>query len=167
MATESSGPTAPIGDQVTTTDNVDNEDIPNIPSSIIQNSVNLNDDERCTVSPSQDGDVDNQEDMLPGDTPVDEEDGNTSLTLLTLPPEIIWYILAFIDARFVIQQLSLVSKEFYKLVNDDVTWKVRISKRFPKRYPIIPGEYALWKQVVASPSNKVLIEGRESPQNSE
>ncbi|XP_072043774.1 F-box/WD repeat-containing protein 9-like [Amphiura filiformis] len=105
--------------------------------------LNLRDDERCTVSPSQDEDEDN----LYGERIEDDDvDGDSiPLTLLTLPPEIIWYILAFIDARFVIQQVSLVCKEFCKLVNDDVTWKVRISKRFPKKYPIIPDDEFSWK----------------------
>ena len=62
------------------------------------------------------------------------------LSLVSLPPEIFMHICAFIDAKFVIKTLSLVCKSFHALLSSNSTWKIRIGKRWPKRYPPIPGK---------------------------
>ncbi len=62
-----------------------------------------------------------------------------AITLEVLPAEIFLHICSFIDAKFVIHSLSQVCKYFNSLINDDVFWKIRIGKRWPKKYPAIPG----------------------------
>ncbi|XP_071799264.1 F-box/WD repeat-containing protein 9-like [Asterias amurensis] len=78
--------------------------------------------------------VDNDEDCT---FPDDEM---SQLTLLTLPPELLLNIISYLSARFVVHRLSLVCKELHQLISDDATWKIRISKRWPNQYPIIPVE---------------------------
>ena len=97
-------------------------------------------DRTCTLE-TPDELLETADDYL--ETPVDDADvdevdlDDISLTLLTLPPEILWHVFTFLDTRFVITQMSLVCKQLYGLLNDDITWKARISRRWPKRYPII------------------------------
>ncbi|XP_070563061.1 F-box/WD repeat-containing protein 9-like [Ptychodera flava] len=71
----------------------------------------------------------------------DSFDGRSNmehLHILALPPEILHKISAYLDARFVLSTLSLVCKHFQELFAQDSTWKIRIGKRWPKQYPIIP-----------------------------
>ncbi|XP_022087368.1 F-box/WD repeat-containing protein 9-like [Acanthaster planci] len=72
------------------------------------------------------------------DTDSDEADRAIGLTLLTLPPELLLNIISFLDARVVIRRLSLVCKHLHRLIANDATWKIRISKRWPKQYPVVP-----------------------------
>ena len=96
--------------------------------------------------------VDNDEDCT---FPDDEM---SQLTLLTLPPELLLNIISYLGARFVVHRLSLVCKELHQLISDDATWKIRISKRWPNQYPIIPGKYILLKMgKLAKPDSYFII----------
>lgn len=55
----------------------------------------------------------------------------------TLPPEIILHICSFLSAKFVICVLSQVCKKFKAIIESDVTWRMRIFKRWPQKYPIV------------------------------
>ena len=59
--------------------------------------------------------------------------------LSTLPAELLLHICCFLEAKFVINVLSKVSDYFHSLLNDETFWKVRIRKRWPKKYPAISG----------------------------
>ena len=60
-------------------------------------------------------------------------------TLETLPTELFQLVCSFLDAKFVSQILSQVCERFHEMINDDIFWKIRIGKRWPKKYPPIPG----------------------------
>ena len=75
-----------------------------------------------------------QKDVLPSHSDACE------LTLTDLPPELLLYVCSFLHARVVACTLSMVSKYFHSIIND-VFWKVRIGKRWPKKYPAIPGNH--------------------------
>ena len=70
---------------------------------------------------------------------VSRQDSYVELSLDTLPSELFLHICSFIDAKFVIRTLSKVCKAFHTLIMDNTFWKVRIARRWPKKYPAIPG----------------------------
>jgi hypothetical protein len=63
-----------------------------------------------------------------------------SLFLELLPPEIFLKICSYLHAKFVIGTLTRVCRQFRDLLVDDATWKIRIAKRYPKKYPVVPGK---------------------------
>ncbi|XP_077981974.1 F-box/WD repeat-containing protein 9-like [Glandiceps talaboti] len=71
----------------------------------------------------------------------DSFDGNAMhqyhLHLLDLPPEVLLHMSTFLESRFVVKTLTLVCKVFQRLFSQESTWKIRISKRWPKRYPVL------------------------------
>ena len=70
---------------------------------------------------------------------IDRQDSYSDLTLDTLPSEIFLHMCSFLNARFVIHTLSKVCRSFYYLIMDHKFWKVLIAKRWPRKYPAIPG----------------------------
>ena len=76
---------------------------------------------------------------------VSRQDSYVELSLDTLPSELFLHICSFIDAKFVIRTLSKVCKAFHTLIMDNTFWKVRIARRWPKKYPAIPGMVILLK----------------------
>ncbi|XP_067124620.1 F-box/WD repeat-containing protein 9-like [Centruroides vittatus] len=68
--------------------------------------------------------------------------------LETIPTELFLLICSFLDAKFVIRTLSQVNKRFYDIIKEYTTWKFRITKRWPKKYPIVsvPDELFDWKK---------------------
>lgn len=72
----------------------------------------------------------------------DDSEGDEAVTSLirldTLPPELILHIFSFLRAKFVISVVSRVCGLFKDLIENDTTWKMRILRRWPKRYPLIP-----------------------------
>ena len=70
---------------------------------------------------------------------VSRQDSYVELSLDTLPSELFLHICSFIDAKFVIKTLSKVCTAFHTLIMDNTFWKVRIARRWPKKYPAIPG----------------------------
>ena len=70
----------------------------------------------------------------------ERQNSYSDLTLDTLPSEIFLHMCSFLDARFVIHTLSKVCRSFHDLIMNDKFWKVRIAKRWPRKYPAIPGK---------------------------
>ncbi|CAH1772302.1 unnamed protein product, partial [Owenia fusiformis] len=66
--------------------------------------------------------------------------GTSKLHLLTLPPELLLHICSYLKAKFVIKTLSQVCKALNELVKDESTWRIRVAKRFPKPFPILPAD---------------------------
>ena len=56
-----------------------------------------------------------------------------------LPMEVIFHIFSFLDIPFVVETLANVSCRFCDLLNDNIFWRTRLRKRWPKKYPAIPG----------------------------
>ena len=100
------------------------------------NGVNM-DEGSDRVQDSVGGDVDEPSEYYERQ---EEEESCSDLTLDTLPSEIFLHMCSFLDARFVIHTLSQVCRSFHYLIMDDKFWKVRIAKRWPRKYPAIPGE---------------------------
>ncbi|XP_076637420.1 F-box/WD repeat-containing protein 9-like [Colletes latitarsis] len=72
-------------------------------------------------------------------TEIDKEKTNSRLTLLDLPVEVFLHICSFLDASVLVHGLSLVCKQFHKILNDDSPWKVRINHTWPNTgYPVLP-----------------------------
>lgn len=86
-------------------------------------------------SPVQSSEDENQ---FEGQSPVEADVQEKQLKLDILPSEILLHICSFLDAKIVICRLSLTCRAFYHLMNDPLFWKVRIKKRWPKKYPAIP-----------------------------
>lgn len=61
------------------------------------------------------------------------------LRLDTIPPEVFLHFCSFLSAKFVINVLSKVCRKFKFIIEEDTTWRMRINKRWPKKYPLIPG----------------------------
>lgn len=74
----------------------------------------------------------------PEDETLYREDPDDFLKLDNLPNEIFLHICQFLDARFVIKVMTRVCKQFHSIFNDDLYWKIRIGKRWPKKYPAVP-----------------------------
>ncbi|ELT92604.1 hypothetical protein CAPTEDRAFT_105308 [Capitella teleta] len=54
------------------------------------------------------------------------------------PSEILFHICSFLDAKTIWRTLSRVSQGLHDLLSSDRFWKIRISKRWPQKYPAIP-----------------------------
>ncbi|GFT33673.1 hypothetical protein NPIL_552821 [Nephila pilipes] len=80
------------------------------------------------------------------DSKSDSEDNEYCLKLDTIPPEIFLHICSFISAKFVINVLSKVCQHFNDLIQNDTTWRMRIFKKWPKQYPMIPDPNLNWKE---------------------
>lgn len=74
-----------------------------------------------------------------GSSTLSRQSSDFSLILETLPAELILHICSFLDAKFVITTFSRICSYFHSMLNDDRFWKIRIGKRWPKKYPAIPG----------------------------
>lgn len=75
--------------------------------------------------------------------PLQPQDSMEELSLHTLPTELFLHICSFLRAKFVIRTLSQVCRLFRDLIMDDTFWKVRMKKRWPKPYPVVPGNIGL------------------------
>ena len=60
-------------------------------------------------------------------------------SLESLPCEVLLHICSFLDAPFLTDTFALICKQFQNLVNEENFWRLRIKKRWPKKYPVIPG----------------------------
>ncbi|XP_076347040.1 F-box/WD repeat-containing protein 9-like isoform X2 [Tachypleus tridentatus] len=71
----------------------------------------------------------------------------TELKLDTIPLELFMLICSYLDAKFVIHTLGQVCHLFHDCIQDDLIWKMRISKRWPKRYPLVEASSSFnWKK---------------------
>lgn len=66
------------------------------------------------------------------------------LNLIDLPTEILIHICTFLDAGFVRTVLGRVNRRLAQLVSDPVIWKLRISARWPSKYPPLTPEEPPW-----------------------
>ena len=56
----------------------------------------------------------------------------------SLPVEILLHILQYLDARFIVEVLSQVSRRFLSLSSHSPSWMIRLSARWPGQYPPVP-----------------------------
>ena len=65
-----------------------------------------------------------------------------SISLTTLPPELVLLVFSYLDARFTLRVVCCVCKLFCYLLQSESSWKSRFSKRWPARdnkedYPFV------------------------------
>ena len=84
-----------------------------------------------------------------------------SLTLLTLPVEILMHIFHYLDAKFIANTLTHVCSHFEELFHGDIYWKTRISKQWPKRYPPVYGELFTFEYLCVNLFLNVLAKGQD------
>ena len=110
------------------------------PESVVDDIADLNKREDSANSTDDELQINKQPTVhIISNDKVIDDDCESSLTFDTLPPEIILQICTYLDARTVIRNLSKVCKYLFYLINDNRTWKLRIGKKWPKKYPAIPG----------------------------
>ena len=69
---------------------------------------------------------------------MDISDPEQKMSLDNLPVEILLQILEYLDAKFIVEVLSQVSTKFHTLSQDESSWRIRLSKRWPGQYPAVP-----------------------------
>lgn len=97
-------------------------------------------DEMRAVEVSRDIVSSPQKSFSASSSEMEETLDNDILHLTLLPYEVILHIFSFLDAKFMICTVSKVCRKFHHLINDVNFWKARIRKRWPNKYPAIPGE---------------------------
>lgn len=64
-----------------------------------------------------------------------------SFDLESLPNEILWHILSFLEPGFIVKVLPQVSPRFRALVEDQSLWRRRIYARWPAHHPTPPDDW--------------------------
>lgn len=76
---------------------------------------------------------------MASNTDLDDNAEDDVLGLDILPPEVLLHICSFLSSKFVINVLRKVCLKFKYIIEEDSTWRMRIFKRWPNKYPLIPG----------------------------
>ncbi|XP_066469688.1 F-box/WD repeat-containing protein 9 isoform X1 [Tiliqua scincoides] len=74
-------------------------------------------------------------------SPISDE---TDSQLLSLPLELILEICSYLQARFVLGVLPLVCRTLRDIVQDEVTWRIRLQKRIGSCYPVVEDAEFNW-----------------------
>ncbi|XP_053156118.1 F-box/WD repeat-containing protein 9 isoform X2 [Hemicordylus capensis] len=74
-------------------------------------------------------------------SPVADE---TASQLLSLPLELILEICSYLQARFVLGVLPLVCRTLRDIVQDEVTWRIRLQNRIGSCYPVVEDDGFNW-----------------------
>ncbi|KAM8974004.1 F-box/WD repeat-containing protein 9 [Pelodytes ibericus] len=77
-------------------------------------------------------------------SPVAGEDGEVSALLLLLPLELILQILSHLDPRFIHKVLPQVCRTLRDIVTEEVTWRIRVQKRFSTGFPVVEQDDFDW-----------------------
>ena len=90
--------------------------------------MKFSDFKRKKYLPRQQAKMDSSGPNLKVKTLSDEE----TSSLECMPNEILIHILSFLDTRFVLEVVSLVSLRLQNLIADDSLWKIRTKRRLAK-----------------------------------
>lgn len=87
-----------------------------------------------------------------------EAAGDDELSIQSLPQEVLMQIVGFMDAKHVLQSVSLVNHTFHSLSNDELLWKTYF-RRFcgslvysveEAAWDALPSRFASWKEALAT-----------------
>lgn len=70
----------------------------------------------------------------------EDSSNETCVDFSEMPEEILVHIFSYIDADYLLNVVSKVSKNLHAILTDDQYWKMRLYRRFPEDYPIVLGE---------------------------
>ena len=111
-------------------------------SSVIKSEMEF-DPENTPRDPVQEG---SRTDSVTSVSPEDflsEQPGRSvtlEISLATMPVEILLHICHFLEAGVIINTLSKVCQAFHDLFTHEAYWRIRMSKRWPKKYPPVQCE---------------------------
>ena len=74
----------------------------------------------------------------------------SEVTLTTIPIEIFLHICEFLEAGELISTLAKVCQAFYDLLTNEAYWRIRLTKRWPKKYPPVQCKYPFLRQTLVA-----------------
>ena len=88
----------------------------------------------------------NFENTLDGVENMDISDPDSEMMLDHLPLELLLHILQYLDAKFIVEVLSQVSRKFLSISRDESSWRIRLSERWPGQFPAVPSTNITWSR---------------------